>query len=187
MELQEHKRLIELLPAHLQGFCEYQAAMSTEQKELDSIFKQADHLLSDMFIDTATLAGIEHREKMYGIVPPVGATLEARRLDVKAKESRTLPYTVSQYREMLAAMCGDENFKIVLEPNAYSLYVKVRAVKQEGKDPLSLLESVDAMTMQVIPANLIYGSTLFDYHEAAHTTYHGAAACMSKHYQVEVV
>lgn len=187
MEFQEHKRLIELLPEFLRRYREYKVIMDTEQIELDNIHLRISNLLSDVFIDTATEEGIAHKEKMYGIIPPEGASLEERRFAVKAKESRHLPYTIRQYRDMLTAICGEDNFKLTLDHNNYLLNVKVRAVKRDGRDALSLLAAVDSMTKQVIPANLVYGSALFDYHSGLHTTYSGIACSMRKHYEVEVV
>ena len=117
MEFQEHKRLIELLPDFLQRYREYKIILETEQIELDNIHLRISNLLSDAFIDTATEEGIAHKERMYGIIPPEGASLEERRFAVKAKESRHLPYTIRQYRDMLTAICGEDNFKLTLEHN----------------------------------------------------------------------
>lgn len=185
MEFPEHKRLIDLLPGYLQEYREFREILDTEQIELDSIHLRISDLLSDTFTETATEAGIEHREKMYGIIPREGASLEERRLAVKAKESRALPYTIRQYRDMLLTMCGDGNYKVDLDAGNYAIDVKVRASARE--DPQALLDSVDDMTMQVLPANMVYNSALFERHSGSLKTYYGAAVCVRKHYDVEVV
>lgn len=187
MELQEHKRLIELLPEFLQEYREFRTIMDTEQIELNQIFNRINDFLSDLFINTATEDGIARREQMYGIVPEEGAALEERRVIVKAKEAKSLPYTIRQYREMLSAMCGEGNYKILLDPGKYSLDVKVRAVLREGRNPLQLLRSINEMTELIKPANILYNSALFDYHNTASTVYSGAAAAVHREYRVEVL
>lgn len=184
-ELQQHKRLLDYFPDFLKQYREYQVVTTLSQVELDAILERIDALFADLFVDTATLSGIEHREKMYGIVPREGASLEERRLAVKAKESRALPYTIRQYRDMLLTMCGDGNYKVDLDAGNYAIDVKVRASARE--DPQILLDSVDDMTMQVLPANMVYNSALFERHNGSLKTYYGAAVCVRKHYDVEVV
>lgn len=98
-----------------------------------------------------------------------------------------LPYTIRRYREMLAAMCGEENYLLLVLPGEYRVEVRVRAVKREEQEAETLLSAVDTISRQVLPANLIYVSALFDSHKGLHTTYHGAAVCVRKCYNVEVM
>lgn len=188
MEFQEQKKLIEYLPEFLQGFREYRLIFDAEQKEMDRAQMRISNLLSDLFTDTATEEGIARREKMYGIMPREDASLEERRAAVKTKEVKSLPYTVRQYREMLVAMAGSEdNFRITLDPKACVLDVKIRAGQKEERDAAALLYAVDELTRQIKPANLIYQSALFEYHNISLAAYSGAAACVRKKYIVEVI
>lgn len=187
MEFQEHKRLIELLPDFLQRYREYQAIMNAEQAELDSIHQRISGLLSDVFIDTATEEGIAHRERMCGILPAENATLEERRSAVKAKENQTLPYTIRQYRQMLASLCGEGYYQVELCASQYQIHVKVRVGRRSERDAAALLSTVDSVSRQVLPANLCYQSALFDSHTGSHTTCYGAAVCVRKQYNVEVM
>lgn len=177
MEFQEHKRLIELLPDFLQKYREYQILMDTEQTELDSIQQRISNLLSDAFTDTATEEGIAHREHMYGILPKEGASLEERRLAVKAKESGSLPYTIRQYRNMLAALCGEGNYEVLLDHSRYLLQVKVHA-ERAGMDEYALLSAVQKLTREVIPANLVCHSVMRI--SIAHQVSTGAGLCQRK-------
>lgn len=159
MEFQEHKRLIQLLPEFLQRYREYQVIMGTEQEELDGIQQRISDLLSDAFTDTATEEGIARREQMYHIISEEDASLEERRLAVKAQESGLLPYTIRQYRNMLSAICGEGTYQVDLDPQAYTLRVKLDAT-QAGTNEYALLSAVQRMSRQIIPANLIYDSAL---------------------------
>lgn len=177
MEFQEHKRLIELLPDFLQQYREYQVIMDAEQEELDGIHQRISDLLSDAFTDTATEEGIARREQMYHMTPEQGASLEERRLAVKAQESGSLPYTIRQYRNMLAAICGGGKYQVDLDPEAYTLYVKLD-VEQAGKNEYALLAAVRRMSRKVIPANLVYDSALRI--PMAHQMYTGAGLSRRK-------
>lgn len=176
MEFQEHKRLIELLPEFLQQYREYQVIMDAEQEELDRIQQRISDMLSDAFTDTATEEGIARREQMYHMVPE-GVSLEERRLAVKTQESGILPYTIRQYRNMLAAICGGGKYQVDLDPEAYTLYVKLDA-EQAGKNEYALLAAVRRMSRKVIPANLVYDSALRI--PMAHQMYTGAGLSRRK-------
>lgn len=152
MEFQEHKRLLELLPGFLRQYREYRVIMGTEQVELDSIQARISDLLSDGFIDTATEEGLAHMERMYGIAAEKGASLNERRFAIKTKLSRSLPYTMRQYRAMLAAMCGAGNFEVALDHGEYALRVIV-PVERNGWE---LAKAVNQLSKEVLPANLSY-------------------------------
>lgn len=184
MEFPEHKRLIDLLPGYLQEYREFREILDTEQIELDSIHLRISDLLSDTFTETATEAGIEHREKMYGIVPREGASLEERRLAVKMKETTSLPYTIRQYRELLYELCGAENVEITLKANEYYLGVRIRAAQPTGGENLAMLRSVNLLSKQMVPANMVYFAVLFNHFEPEHTLYTAGAVSMKRNYQI---
>lgn len=187
MELQEHKRIIEYLPAFLRRYREYRSIFSAAQTELNAIFLKNDHLLANMFTETAEIDGIARREKMYRIFPSASATKEERRLAIRSKETKLFPYTYRQFKEMLAAMCGVDNYKITLAPEGYALNVKVRVTAGTSAQVAdALLEAIDELTAQVKPCNLVYSSTLFERHSGTQTTYFGAAVSVMKKYNVEV-
>lgn len=184
MELREHKRLIAYLPGFLQEYKELQAIMAADQMELDAVYGKIDQLLLNMFTDTADLEGLERREKMYGIVPGKSATIEQRRLDVKTKETNSLPYTIRQYKDMLLSMCGEGNYYFNLDTDNYFMLLRLRVTT---KDAPLVLSAIDALTMRLKPCNLVYDSALFDYHSGKAMTYSGAAVSVFKHYNLEVM
>lgn len=183
MEFQEHKRLIELLPEFLQQYREYQVIMDTEQAELDDIQQHISDLLSDAFTDTATEEGIARREQMYHMVPTEGASLLERRIAVRLKESKSLPYTIRRYREMLTALCGEGNYEILLDHAHYRMDVKVHA-ETAGREEYTLLSAVKLLTRQIIPANLVYDSALRI--SAGGRVYAGGAVSQRRTYQLSM-
>ena len=183
-ELQPHKRLLDYLPDFLQHYREYQVTTSLAQTELDVILERIDALLSDLFVDTATLSGIEHREQMYGVIPEPNATLEERRFAVKMKETTSLPYTIRQYRELLYELCGAENVVITLKANEYYLGVRIRAAQPTGGENLAMLRSVNLLSKQMVPANMVYFAVLFNHFGPEHTLYTAGAVSMKRNYQI---
>lgn len=185
-ELQQHKRLLSYLPDFLKEYREYQVITSLAQVEFDAIMERIDTLLSDLFVDTATLSGIERREKMYGVIPLEGATLEERRLAVKMKELISLPFTFRQYREILYDLCGAENTEITLKPDVYYLGVRIRAVLPTGEENLAVLRSAKLISKQMVPANMVCIVTLFDHFEPEHTLYTAGTFSMMRSYQIQM-
>lgn len=182
MEFLEHKRLIDLLPEFLRKYREYRAIVATEQIELDNVQVQISGILSDAFTDTATESGIARKEKMYGITPREGATLEERRLAVKAKETCSLPHTIRQYKRMLSLICGDVGFEVVLDHGRYALEVKIDG-EQAGSSRLALIFAIQRLNRQMLPANLTYGHRVQE--RSVSQTSTGAAVSQKRFYNVE--
>lgn len=182
MELLEHKRLIDLLPEFLREYREYRAIMTTEQIELDKVHQRISDLLSDAFTETATEEGITRRERMYGIVPQGGASLEERRSAVKAKEACSLPYTMRRYKDMLSLICGDVGFEVILDRGRYALEVKIDG-EQTGASRIALIFAIQRLNRQVLPANLTYEHRVQE--RPVSRTSSGAAISQKRLYNVE--
>lgn len=107
----------------------------------------AENLELDLFIGTATAAGIARREKEYGISPKDTDSLEDRRFRIKLKENERLPYTETFLREKLTELCGADGY--YLEVLADEVIVKISLGKK------SFFESVADMLEKMIPLNMI--------------------------------
>lgn len=185
-ELQQHKRLLDYFPDFLKQYREYQVVTTLSQVELDAILERIDALFADLFVDTATLSGIEHREKMYGVIPEPNATLEERRFAVKMKETTSLPYTMRQYRETLHDLCGAENVEITLKANEYYLGIRIRAMQETGGENLAMLRSVNLLSRQMVPANMVYFAALFNHFEPSTAIYSAGAVSLMRKYRIQM-
>lgn len=184
MEQREKKPLIEYLPEFLRKYREYRYICGAEQLELDEVGQRIFQVLENRFVDSCDLKGIERLEKAYKIIPPDDAGMEARKLAIKVKKNKKLPYTYRQLESMIMGLCGADNCKVVLNHKEYDLFVKVRARLGNGKE---LLAAVDETVNQVKPCNLTYDSALFDYKDCSITTYTGIACSTYRRMNVEVI
>lgn len=79
----------------------------------------------ESFIATATLYGIERFEKMFGIIPEVGDTLDNRRARILTALNTKAPFTKSTVRKMLLAIIGNDDYLKIYDYNndTYTLLV----------------------------------------------------------------
>lgn len=75
-----------------------------EGAHLDTLKTAADNLLLELFPDTCTAATISDWERIYGIVPPEGATLEQRRAAVIQKKRLRRKLTRKYFTDLAAAV-----------------------------------------------------------------------------------
>lgn len=106
--------------------------------------------IDETFVSTATIYGIERFEKMFGIVPRPGATLEERRERILAVLNARAPYTFRSVRRMLIEIIGAENLvRYSYDNDSYELAVYVDS-SQQGLD-----DSINDLFNITLPANVI--------------------------------
>lgn len=106
----EHKPLIEYLPPFLAEYREYRRLFDALQYEIsekdNSILERVDFALKNTFIEEANAEGIRHWEKILGIIPPAGSTLEERRRIVAATWIGVMPINRDGIIEIVKAYSG---------------------------------------------------------------------------------
>lgn len=143
----EHKKLIDYLPPFLAEYREYKRLFAVVQAEDDSILQKVENSLNDTYIDLATADGIARWEKLLSITPTEQATLEERRIAIKLKFNKYLPYTMKVLRQMLDDLLGSGKYILTFNP-PFSIYLGVDISGQY------LLNTVKDMLGKVLPANL---------------------------------
>lgn len=172
------RKLIEYLPYIVRDYAEFQGLTAAEQPEFEHVWSRTDELLDNQFIITAGNVGLSRWEKLLGIIPKATDNLEERRFRVLARLNEELPYTITQLRNILQTLCGEDNFTAEIEEETYELIVKIGlAAKNNFNDVATLLE-------RVIPVNLVVNlSQLYNTHAELGQFTHAQLAAYS-HYNL---
>lgn len=155
---------------------EFKMLDKIEEIELDKLENAIQDLIDDQFIESATLKGIERREKILGLTPYYDDTLESRRFRILSQWNSSLPYTQKALLNLLERLCGEDGYKFEIDFGNYSLKVglalSVKRMEQE----------VTTKIRKMAPANMIVKVELmYRKHEALKTYTHEQLAAYT-HY-----
>lgn len=154
------KPLHEYLPPILLKTCEFPILCSTEQAEIDTLQSCIDEVLNAQFVSEATENGITRYEKIFGIVPQDTDTLDERRFKILTKINTQLPYTERQLKRLLAALCGENGYKMKINYAGFVIEVKVELTAKRS------LTAVQELLLDTVPANMVIEcSLLYNWHE----------------------
>lgn len=141
--------LLSYLPPVVGNTLELTQLTRAEEPELNLLYEEADQILSDNFILTAGVNGMKRYERLLGIVPEAGSSLEERRTQVQIAWNQQLPYTLKRLAEQLTGWVGEEGYE--LDTSGFREYIlNIRIFEQS----LRVLRYVTNMVGQMIPANL---------------------------------
>lgn len=143
-----NRYLIDYLPPFMRDFHEIKNIMSSEQEEIDMLWKSSEDVLREQFITTASETGIKHWESALNIKPKATETLEERRFAILTKMNQELPYTLTKLKEKLTTICGAGNFEVDIQADKYHVEVKLGLANQNNYQQV-----VDLLT-NMIPANM---------------------------------
>lgn len=140
--------LVSYLPPFMSEYSEINAALAAENPEFGAVWEAADGVLRNEFISTADEEGIAEFEKMMGLLPLGGDTLEIRRARVMSKWISKLPYTMKMLIENLRILCGGDDFTVKKKFDGYELHITTHL--REYSRVRELARLLDEM----IPANI---------------------------------
>lgn len=101
--------LVSYLPPFMQKYREPVAALKAEDPEFAALWEAADRILHNRFISTADEWGIDRFERLLGIVPLEGDTLEMRRIRLQNRWHNRAIYTVRALGTKLSELLGGEH------------------------------------------------------------------------------
>lgn len=104
--------LVSYLPPFMAEFREIDIALKAEDPEFLLLWKAADKVLKNEFIETADEYGIERFERMLDILPSPEDTLESRRARVQSQWVNVLPYTARMLLQKLQIVCRSTDFEL---------------------------------------------------------------------------
>lgn len=139
--------LVSYLPSFLADYGQIRATLEAENPEFALIWKAADRSLRNSFITEADEYGIFRFEKMLGIHPQKGDSLETRKAGLLIKYNIRPVCTLPVIRQMLDAAVGEGNYTIERQSEKYM--VKIQVVDQD----IHLAEKLLAAIREMCPAN----------------------------------
>ena len=163
-----NRDLVGYLPLVVKEFGQMKGIMETEQPELRLAWTGAEHALQDNFVRDATQNGVARWEAVLGIFPRATAALSERRMTILARLNEQLPYTFRTLQNQLEMLCGEKEYSVFLEHEAYHLYVEV------GIGASCSYDDVARLLGRVLPANLLVTiSVKYNQHETLTRHTHG--------------
>lgn len=143
--------LINYLPPFMAEYREINETLSAENPEFILLWEAADRVLKNVFIETADEYGISRFEKLLGILPNSGDSLEVRRERVSIRWFNELPFTFKALLEKLVAICGNGNFNVICNfEEAYEISVAIDlSLQSKAKEVENLLDTM--LPMNLLP------------------------------------
>lgn len=142
--------LVAYLPSFMAKYQEINATLQAENPEFDLLWKEADRVWHNQFIETADEYGIARFEKLLGIYPEALDTIESRRSRVQSKWFTELPYSMKMLKCKLEMLCGTNNFELLADfEKGYTLTVRTN-LEMYGQ-----IEEVENLLKQMVPVNVI--------------------------------
>ncbi|MDE7281912.1 MAG: YmfQ family protein [Ruminiclostridium sp.] len=140
--------LVSYLPPFMAEYKEINAVLTAEMPEFEAAWRAVDGVLYNEFISTADEDGIARFEKMTGVLPSQGDTLEIRRARVMNKWLSRLPYTVKMLIAQLRILCGGDDFTVKRKFEGYQIDITTHLREH------SRVQELDKLLEEMIPANI---------------------------------
>lgn len=141
-------QLADYIPFFVANTKEFKELHKVLQPEVDSLFKEADNRLIDMFVLGSSPYATVRYEKIVGIVPKLTDSLYKRQLDILAIYNEVPPFTYERLEEILISLLGIGGFKIQLDIEKF--YLKVIL----SKENLQYEKQVNDILERIVPVNI---------------------------------
>lgn len=170
-----YKKLIEYLPAFMQGFAEMKEITNAEDAEMDRLQTGVRQILSNAFIEDADEDGVERYENILKITPPASDSLEARKIRIINRWNDKLPYSMRVLEKRLNVFCGTGNYVIFGSEEDYELFIRT-SLRIMGQ-----VDELEHMMSYMIPENMVVMLENEIINEMTASVYEGAAVAKTVH------
>lgn len=143
--------LVSYLPPYLQEYKEMTAALEAEDPEFVLVWRAADRVLQNEFIESADEYGIARFEKIMKILPSSEDTIESRRARVQSRWFDMIPYTMKMLIKKLTALCGNTDFTITKDYDNYRIKIITHL------ELFSHVEELERIVTEMMPCNMVIG------------------------------
>ena len=147
-------KLNDYMPLFLKNVREFNEIFNVEDDELDNLKSEVDSILLEFSIETAEGYGLTRFEKMLNITNQSN-NIEERRFKIKSKLTNQAPLTYNWLNNKLKNLVGENNYKIDLNHNNYTISISISYL---FPDIATVLQK--DLNKQ-LPANLIITVNLF--------------------------
>lgn len=141
--------LVSYLPPFMREYKEISATLEAENPEFLLVWKAAEQVLKNEFIETADEYGISRFEKLLNILPSCNDTMESRRSRVQSRWFTTLPYTWRMFIQKLIVLCGENDFTITKQFDFYRIDLDVNL------ELFGQVEELERIIETILPCNIV--------------------------------
>lgn len=141
-------RIEEYWPLIVKNTAEFDQIAVAENPEFNNFLKCIYRALKDGFILEATEYGVERWEKMLGISPAAGSSLDDRKAAILNYLSVKTPYTWRVLKQMLVGILGEDKFVMEYINDEGKLVLHTDRVSDE------ILGTISDMLKRVLPMNI---------------------------------
>lgn len=143
-------RIEEYWPLIVKNTAEFDQIAAAENPEFNNFLKCIYRALKDGFILEATEYGVERWEKMLGISPATGSSLDDRKAAILNYLSVKTPYTWRVLKQMLVGILGEDKFVMGLNNDTQELHLTFAMAVSETP-----MDVVEQLMERVLPMNLV--------------------------------
>ena len=148
------RALLDYLPPVIQDAAEMEQIMAAEQPELFELWKAAQRVLDEQFIETMSSYGVRRWERILQITSRAADTLEERKERIYTFLRSRLPYTLRWLQQYLLESFGEGNYRLNIDRYTIEITLFVRRWP-EGHPIHSVHLDVLDMLDWVKPAEMI--------------------------------
>lgn len=141
--------LVSYLPPFMADFKETSVTLEAENPEFVVVWKSADRVLQNEFIESADEYGISRFEKILNILPSSDDTLESRRTKVRTQWFSNVFGTLNGLISKLTLLCGNSDFTITKRYKEYQIEIST-SLEIYGQ-----VEELERVVNSMIPCNII--------------------------------
>lgn len=145
------RKLLNYLPPVLREVSDFQAINKANEPEIAAAWDALTLVLVNQFLETADSQGVAVWEKELGIFPRDTDSLELRKVRVKSRWNRELPYTLPWLKRWLDGLYGPERHKESLGDYTLRLQLDCTDLPNAG----GLLEETAGMLEEIRPCGLL--------------------------------
>lgn len=154
------RKLENYLPQFLREVREIKNIIGAEQLALEAIWDYAEGILPEFFLDDMTSYGVERWESILEINPKAIDTLEDRRVRIKTKLKKDLPYTKKNLELKLASICGSDGYSVEYDNDNYKIKIRITLTVK------SSIDEVEQLLYRIVPANMVVDlSLMYNQHQ----------------------
>ena len=153
-----NRKMLDYLPLFIQEYEEIQEIINAHEKSVNLAWKGVENVLNDQFVNDATENGVKRWEAILNLTPKDTYTLEERRFNVLARLKEQPVFTVETLKKVLASMCGEKGYIVILDHKKYILSVKLSLENENN------IEAIKILLKRMVPANIVTSISILNTH-----------------------
>jgi hypothetical protein len=143
-------RIVEYFPDVISKSEHMRNLANAEDLGLSLLKNDYDEILRNLYVETATVDGIERYEQMLGILHKLDDSLEDRRVAILAKLNTRLPYTRRVLIQFFNNLVGADGYTLRIDYGRRMIFLKIELSRKNQ------VAAIARMLRQVLPANMMF-------------------------------